>query len=304
MDREYVLEGVLCCSNPECQAQYPILEGIPCILREGYVPGNLSPVDEMIAPHISYLQAHYAEYCNPKLDVSNEIFWQAISGLCHSPGSGMLSIEEKKLAIDLGCATGGFTYKLAEHFSVSVGVDTDFRSLVCAAALQRRGELYFERPVRAMATEETRIMFPAVSNVFFLLSDALDLPFRSGKFGFVSALNLVDIISEPLILLKQMDALLEPGGGLLLTSPFAWKDTTDPEKWLEDTETSPDRMLRQILTGERLRDADFRYTIQAERRNIPWLLPVMKNRLSRYLVYAVRADKSTKDEQEWWCQQP
>lgn len=67
-----------------------------------------------------------------------------------------------------------------------------------------------------------------------LLADALDPPFDGDRFGAVLALNLLDSCRAPYLLLQQADALLRPGGTLVLTSPFCWRpDVTAPEAWLE-----------------------------------------------------------------------
>lgn len=287
MVKGYVIEGMLCCSNPDCKAKYPIHNGIPCILRCGntvYPPSIMPP-----APHLSYLDAHYARYCTPEPCSHNNTFWQTVSSAIQKPAH-----VNPDTAIDLGCATGKFTFTLAGHCSIAVGLDTDFHALACAASLQRGEDIHFHRPIRAMAAETVKISFPAPENVLFILGDALDPPFRSESFQITAALNLLDSITEPLILLKQMDALLESGGTLLLTSPFAWRDTIcDPSKWLENPETPPGNMLRQILSGERIHDTDFQYTIQSDIRNISWSLPVSGNQTSLYRTYLVKAIKNS-----------
>jgi len=220
--------------------------------------------------------------------LSNERFNQTVFGTVKSGGVG-----SAMPVIDLGCATGRYTFAMADHFPFAVGLDTDIHALACAAALQRGQPLNFERPVRALATEAVTISRPVSEHVLFILGDALDPPFRAESFRFVSALNLVDSISEPMILLKQMDALLEPGGTLLLTSPFVWEESIcDPSQWLEDPETSPEIMTQQILTGERLPEADLSYTIQSVIADIPWTLPIAVNHWSQYRTFLLKAVKN------------
>ncbi|MFT4978168.1 MAG: SAM-dependent methyltransferase [Myxococcota bacterium] len=61
-----------------------------------------------------------------------------------------------------------------------------------------------------------------------LLADALDPPFMGGDFHAVVMLNLLDSCRAPHILLQQADALLAPGGRLVLSCAFAYDDTITP----------------------------------------------------------------------------
>ena len=67
-----------------------------------------------------------------------------------------------------------------------------------------------------------------------LLADALEPPLPGAAFDAVVALNLLDSCRDPALLLQQMDALLAPGGVLVLASPFAWDAAiTPPAAWLD-----------------------------------------------------------------------
>lgn len=67
--------------------------------------------------------------------------------------------------------------------------------------------------------------------------DALDPPFRAGSFSLVAALNVLDTVRDPILLLAQLDALLAPGGLLVLGQPFHLEPhAQDPEKWIEGIE--------------------------------------------------------------------
>ena len=66
-----------------------------------------------------------------------------------------------------------------------------------------------------------------------LLADALDPPFNADSFGTILLVNLLDSCRDPGLLIQQADALLRPGGRVLLASPFAYDDAITP----------PDRQL-------------------------------------------------------------
>jgi SAM-dependent methyltransferase len=68
-----------------------------------------------------------------------------------------------------------------------------------------------------------------------LVADIVDPPFAAEAFGCIVLANVVDSCREPWILLQQVDALLRPGGRLLLACPFAWDDgITPPAKQLDE----------------------------------------------------------------------
>ncbi len=70
-----------------------------------------------------------------------------------------------------------------------------------------------------------------------VLADALDPPFEAHSFGAVVATNLLDSCRDPALLLGQMDALLRPGGTLLVTSPLAWDPgVTPPAAWMQEAD--------------------------------------------------------------------
>lgn len=70
-----------------------------------------------------------------------------------------------------------------------------------------------------------------------VLGDALDPPFAPASFGCVLLANAIDSVRDPSVLLGQADALLAPGGTLLLTSPFAWSPEITPTEWWFSEET-------------------------------------------------------------------
>jgi SAM-dependent methyltransferase len=68
-----------------------------------------------------------------------------------------------------------------------------------------------------------------------VLGDSLDPPLVGGSFDNVLLLGAVDSVRDPWLLLAQADALLAPGGRLLVATPFAWLDeVTPPQKQLDE----------------------------------------------------------------------
>ena len=65
------------------------------------------------------------------------------------------------------------------------------------------------------------------------MGDATDLPGDLGSFDVVLAANLICRLAEPALFLQRLPGLVNPGGQLLMTTPFTWlADFTLPSKWL------------------------------------------------------------------------
>lgn len=62
----------------------------------------------------------------------------------------------------------------------------------------------------------------------WLLADALDPPFAADAFDRVLALNLVDSVADPWLLMGQIAALLRPGGRVLITTPWCLTEAVTP----------------------------------------------------------------------------
>ncbi len=75
-------------------------------------------------------------------------------------------------------------------------------------------------------------------------ADAIDPPFPPECFDAVVLVNLLDSCRDPGLALAQADALLKPGGTLVLTCAFAFGDPTPPARRFDETE------LLRALSGE------------------------------------------------------
>lgn len=291
----YIIDGTLICSNFNCRQQYPIIQGVPIILKNIETialiraqSSDQSYMDDALLA--TYLDASYETLCRPPRvlfdSLSNALYRKTLINLITTKTS------PSNIAVDLGCSVGWFASELAAHHNVVMGMDTKFSHLAVAAALQRGEEIVYKRPIRSLANESVKLSRSGVSNLCFILADALDPPLTADFVDFVSALNLIDSISNPLILLGQMDAMLRQGGKLLIASPFTWNREISPQShWLEDPETPPLIMLKEILEGKRMAENGFYYSIIKEEFNIPWILPLSDNHSNLFKTQIIVAEK-------------
>jgi len=77
-----------------------------------------------------------------------------------------------------------------------------------------------------------------------LCADAIDPPFPPECFDAVALVNLLDSCRDPGLALAQAEALLKPGGTLLITCAFAFGDPTPLSRRFDETD------LLRALSGE------------------------------------------------------
>ena len=58
--------------------------------------------------------------------------------------------------------------------------------------------------------------------------DITTLPFAPATFSCIVSMSLIDVVADPLAMLRSLDALLAPGGLLLLATPYHWNARTTP----------------------------------------------------------------------------
>ena len=142
-------------------------------------------------------------------------------------------------ALDLGCASGRATFELARHFDHVTGIDFSARFIgqgvqfaeqgVLRYTLTDEGELVFykERTLSGLGLDDVKC------KVEFYQGDACNLkPLFSG-YDLILAANLIDRLYDPAKLLTTIHTRLNPGGLLLIASPYTWlKEHTKREAWI------------------------------------------------------------------------
>jgi ubiquinone/menaquinone biosynthesis C-methylase UbiE len=109
-----------------------------------------------------------------------------------------LQVSHAQVALDIGCGRGVGVLSLASEFSRVVGIDVSLLNLIMARKLlDERG----------------------IANFSLTCACAEALPFRDGLFGFVTALDVIEHVSEQKPMLAEMYRVLKQGGACVLTSP-------------------------------------------------------------------------------------
>ncbi|QSA99117.1 putative 4-mercaptohistidine N1-methyltransferase [Methylococcus sp. EFPC2] len=142
-------------------------------------------------------------------------------------------------ALDLGCAAGRASFELARHFAHVTGIDFSARFIGLGVHIAEQGRLrytlanegelvsYKERSLADLGLEDVR------HKVEFWQGDACNLkPIFTG-YDLILAANLIDRLYSPRKFLAAVHERLNPGGLLLIASPYTWlEEHTVREEWL------------------------------------------------------------------------
>ena len=138
---------------------------------------------------------------------------------------------------DIGCGVGRLAAELAEQYPLawSFGVDYSYQML------RRAREFWLEgQPLppggEARGLALTPIRRPSLPRLDLLLARAGDLPFRDASLDLLLSTFLLDRVTHPTAMLRELRRVVKPDGRLLLVSPLNfekaanWRDFYPPER--------------------------------------------------------------------------
>jgi len=201
-----------------------------------------------------YLQFHYAtdaDLCPFVDEKSGDVepqYAQALGHLMNFPvvcadvlasAAGRTGSKSGR-ALDVGCSVGRTSFELTRHFDQVVGLDFSHAFVDTANRMKSEGSIEYSRIVSGDVTETKTAAVPNIpvedrERVSFVQGNAcaLDLDALGGPFDGIVAANLLCRLPEPLDFLKSMETAINPGGTLVLISPYSWlEEYTEREKWI------------------------------------------------------------------------
>jgi 5-histidylcysteine sulfoxide synthase/putative 4-mercaptohistidine N1-methyltranferase len=199
-----------------------IVSDAPVVIRD-----DVYETDELVAQYCAF---HYGR---EHFGVPN--FAVRLAEIC----TELVADRARGRALDLGCATGRASFELARAFDHVTGIDFSARFIRVGHELQEKG--YTRYAIR----EEGEIMsFHEVvladlglddvrDRVEFWQGDAHNLKPQLTGYDLILAANLVDRLYDPARFLTRVHERLNPGGLLVITSPYTWLEEFTPrDKWL------------------------------------------------------------------------
>lgn len=151
----------------------------------------------------------------------------------------LMAHKPKKRALDLGCSVGRATFELAREFEFVNGLDFSARFIRIAYQMQEKGVIRYELPEEGeiVSYHETKLedfgLAGVAERIEFFQADAQNLKAQFSDYDLILAANLIDRLSKPKQFLSTIHERLNPGGLLILTSPYTWlEEFTTKENWV------------------------------------------------------------------------
>ena len=231
----------------------------------------MKPYYETARAEGEYLLLHYGELprtVGASISTARSSFPARCVSQCLDPSR----LPESARALDLGCAVGRSTFELARHCAEVVGIDYSQRFITVARRLQDLGSLPFQTVEEGDLTQPRYAVIPAGIDrrrIRFQRGDAMKLSRDLGRFDVVLLANLIDRLRHPRQCLKQLPDLLNPGGQLIITSPYTWlSDYTPRRQWLGGF-VRQGRPVKTLDTLRQILSPNFRLV---SRRDLPFLI--------------------------------
>jgi SAM-dependent methyltransferase len=308
----HILQGVLHCSNSQCQREFPILDGVPILLAQ--IRDQLSPqilgllIRDDVHPVIGSI---FGDCCGPgsELDtLRRNLSHYAVDHWGEFdpdpwPGSGavvrllsdVLSItppSDGGLIVDLGCSIGRSSFELAARTGgLVVGVDLNLSMLRLAARVLRTGRVVYPRRRVGIVYDrrDHAVATPHAEQVDFWACDAAALPFRSNSIDTALSLNVLDCLPDPYGHLKGLATMLRPGGRAYMATPYDWSaHATHLGGWIGGHSQrgadggDPVQRIRALLTPEHTG-----LELLAEKDDLPWEVRPYRRSRTLYSCHGV-----------------
>jgi len=313
---------------PRCGTRYPRVDGVRCVPPDlpaflAAQAADLPPGGPSFAPEEAEALRERITALEPGSAAFREATFPAPYALAHFPDAagplgdelpgnlGTIATLASWLArhaapagvaapclLEAGCGPGAFLHAAAPLFPAGVvGLDLRLGVLRLARRLADRGEAVVAFRTEGRRVEPLRVSLPSSSrapaeSVHLVQGDVLAPPFEAESFPAVAALSLLDTVPDPVVALGQLDALLVPGGLLLLASPWSWEaHVTPPAAWWSGPAATAGETLRALLAGRHPSLPHLRYELLEEADGLTWSLPGHVRLVHRFRLEAVLARK-------------
>lgn len=321
-DKNHILEGVLHCTNRDCQREFPIVDGIPILvanLRQ-YVADNILSLYSR-RDLSSFSETLLGDCCGPNsvFDMTRQHLssysWEHYGDLDPQesageprPGSMLAALEAaRQLAqplppgpiLDVGCSVGRAAFELAQKSNELVlGIDLNFSMLRLASDTLRHGIVRYPRRRVGVVYErrEFPVQFGKAEQVDFWACDATALPFPTATFALAVNLNVLDCVQSPRELLLSIANVLKPSGKTVLACPYDWSAyATAFEAWLgghsqrSPMEGASEAVLRALLSPGAHPGAISTLRLTGERDGLPWDVRLHERSIMTYKLHMVAA---------------
>lgn len=165
-------------------------------------------------------------------------------------------------AFDVGCGVGRSSFELAKEIPHVDALDFSTRFIRNALNLREHGKIRYlitdegELTTLKQASLNELGLDKTADSVNFSQGDACNLKPGYKDYDLVFAGNLIDRLYEPATFLKSITGRIQPGGLLVLTSPYTWlEEYTEKQHWIGGYKVDGENVttldgLQNILKGK------------------------------------------------------
>jgi 5-histidylcysteine sulfoxide synthase/putative 4-mercaptohistidine N1-methyltranferase len=185
-------------------------------------------------------------------------------------------------ALDIGCSVGRTAFELAGHFEQVDALDFSARFIQVGSRMQQAGRILYERTEEGdLVTFHERTLQELgldgdYTNINFMQQDATNLKPEFTNYDLVVASNLIDRLRSPARFLSSITARINPGGVLLIASPYTWlEEFTRKENWLGGFKRDGEPVT--TLNGLHA-ELDEAFTLAADPVKIPFVIRETANK--------------------------
>lgn len=201
---------------------------------------------------ISQYKTQFSEYCVQKLylkDVASN-YYHSLTQLA-AP-----YINSTTILADVGCGLGRLSFDCSSLGAKKViGIDNNPYLVSEAYRIANNVSTYIKK-------------FPHTGTVEFLCADAGTLPIDEASIDVVICSNLIDRVSNPLMVIREIFRIAKRGGIIILSDPYDWLiEYTPKSRWVSDMIP----LLKQV-----------NYSL-LKRKNIEFVYPLYDRRATVYL---------------------
>ncbi len=189
--------------------------------------------DDLVA---QYCEFHYGEQYFGVKNFPKNYAQHAIQIVQQDPD---LNKRPNLKALEVGCSVGRGCFELAKDFVEVTGLDFSARFIQVANQIKDSGTVLYSIPIEGqiMDFKESTLTEHHLHNLAercnFFQQDACNMKAHFTGYDLIIAANLIDRLYEPEKFLTELHNRLNPGGIVMICSPYTWMEVhTQQQHWL------------------------------------------------------------------------
>lgn len=186
-----------------------------------------------------YCEFHYGDSHFGVANFAQAYAQLAVQAIDQDPDFADSKANQTLSVLEVGSSVGRASFELARYFDQVVGLDFSARFIQVANQLKTTGSILYTLPTEGdimdfkTQTLSELNLADVTHKCEFFQQDATNLKAIFTGYDMVVAANLIDRLYDPKKFLTEIHNRLNPGGLMMLTSPYTWREEfTAKAHWL------------------------------------------------------------------------